>query len=60
MPSHDETIGQAYVEGMVAAREGLPDKCEYYQNTQQFIAFASGFRDQMAWSATKARDERPE
>ena len=53
MSSHDETIGQAYVEGMVAAREGLPDQCEYYRDTQQFIAFASGFRDQMAWAARK-------
>jgi hypothetical protein len=62
MPSHDETIGQAYVEGMIAARDGLPEKCDYFQHTQQFIAFSSGFRDQITWAAARAQgapDGRP-
>ena len=54
---HDSTIGEAYVKGLQAARDGLPEKCDYFQHTQQFMAFSSGYRDQMIWAAAKAKGD---
>ena len=50
MSQHDDLIGEAYVHGMVGARAGNADN-PYFEDTQLYIAYASGYRDQMAWTA---------
>lgn len=47
--SHDQRIGNAYVAGIIAARNGEPLKTNpYYQNTEEWVGFQSGWRDEMA------------
>jgi tRNA pseudouridine-54 N-methylase len=58
---HDGTLGDAYVSGMIAARAGQAISCNpFYQHTQQCIAFVSGYRDQMAWGASRAEADGEE
>ena len=49
--SHDKRIGAAYVAGIIAARKDAPDPTRrnpYYQNTEEWVAYQSGWRDEMA------------
>lgn len=51
-PSHEETIGRAYIEGMRQARDGEQPANPYFEHEQQYIAYNSGYRDQMTWKAS--------
>jgi hypothetical protein len=56
--SHEERVGAAYVAGIIAARKGASDprrRNPYYQNTEDWVAYQSGWRDEMA--RRKARRE---
>ena len=56
--SHDERIGVAYVAGIIAARKGAPDETTrnpHYQNTEEWVAYQSGWRDEMARRRRSAR-----
>ena len=58
--SHDKRIGAAYVAGIIAARKGAPDQTRrnpYYQNTEEWVAYLSGWRDEMARRRRSARQE---
>jgi hypothetical protein len=48
--SHDEKIGVAHVAGIAAAREwpDSPKRNPYYRNTEEWVAYQSGWRDEMA------------
>jgi hypothetical protein len=49
--SHDDKIGEAYVAGIAAAREGKPAptvRSPYYRNTEEWVAYRSGWRDETA------------
>ena len=51
VPAHDDRIGAAYVAGIVAARESALDATKrnpYYRNTEEWIAYRSGWRDETA------------
>jgi hypothetical protein len=46
---HDRRIGDAYVAGVIAARKGEPISADpYYENTEEWVAYQSGWRDEMA------------
>jgi hypothetical protein len=45
--SHDDRVGAAYVAGMVAARHGVA-RNPYYHGTAEWVAYESGWRDEMA------------
>lgn len=50
----------AYVAGIIAARKGGPDPVRrnpYYQNTEEWIAYQSGWRDEMARRKRSTRHE---
>jgi hypothetical protein len=51
--SYDASVGDAYVAGMVAARDGSANP--YYENTRQHSAFASGYRDEKVWQANNGQ-----
>jgi hypothetical protein len=58
--SHDERIGVAYVAGIVAARKAAPASARrnpYYQNTEEWVAYQSGWRDEMTRRRRGARHE---
>jgi hypothetical protein len=47
--SHDDSIGIAYVAGLVAARNGVPDPTNrnpYFRHTEEWDAYHSGWRDE--------------
>jgi hypothetical protein len=49
---HDERIGVAYVSGIIAARKSATpspaSRNPYYRNTEEWVAYQSGWRDEMA------------
>ena len=56
--SHDERIGVAYVAGIIAARKAAPNRTRrnpYYQNTEEWVAYQSGWRDEMTRRRRSAR-----
>jgi hypothetical protein len=58
--SHDERIGVAYVAGIIAARKAAPapaTRNPYYQNTEEWVAYQSGWRDEMTRQRRGARHE---
>jgi hypothetical protein len=58
--SHDERIGVAYVAGIVAARKAARSPASrnpYYRNTEEWVAYQSGWRDETARRRRGARHE---
>jgi hypothetical protein len=58
--SHTERIGVAYVAGITAARQAASSPASrnpYYHNTEEWVAYQSGWRDEMA---RRRRDGRRE
>jgi len=56
--SHDERIGVAYVAGIISARKDAPDPARrnpYYQNTEEWVAYRSGWRDEVERRRRSAR-----
>ena len=53
--SYDTSVGEAYVAGMVAARDDPTFSNPYYENTRQHAAYASGYRDEKVWMANNGQ-----